>query len=207
MLADKSRDWDAQLAHWGSIHESYGGQLGPGPANNVPGPDWDKLAGPNGGRPTYSEYLNPWKAGRADSAVDWKDNALRWVQQGAIVTGIIAGVGAVALEFGATLGITQIGTVGLAELPTQAAIEYHLITGGAVTFTGTVASHLDRPCQNSRAFVDMIARGFPGKADPGNAANALRWDAAGSFQGRKGIFELAMNSSGQIHFLFKGRKK
>ncbi len=144
----------------------------------------------------YWHYL--WNPGQMDSD-------LQSYQQAALTTAVVAGAGAGGLAYASYAGISQIGAVGLASLPAQAAIEIYLVRGAAVTLTATCASHVERVFQNSNAFISWIVRGSPGRPDPGGFPGALRWDVPGTFNGRQGMFELVMDSSGRvIHFLFTG---
>lgn len=154
----------------------------------------------------YLIFLNPWSASRPPPVDGW-DVAMQRTNKGAIIVGGSAVAAAGGLAGASYLGVSQIGAVGFSSIPAQAAIEYQLVSGAAITLTATVAKHGERVFQTSRQFIDMIVRGFPGRPDPGGAPGAIRWDVPGTFNGSKGVFELVVDSSGRVlHFLFKSNR-
>ncbi len=86
-----------------------------------------------------------------------------------------------------------------------------------IKMTETVRRHLDditkrgessRPYMNSKLLLkEIIESGMP-KVDPRGVATALRWDVAGTFRGRKGVWELVVDTKTNtiLHFNFVGQK-
>lgn len=125
-------------------------------------------------------------------------------QIAALTTAAVSGAAAGGLAYASYAGVSQIGAVGLASLPTQAAMEYHIASGASVTLTATCTRHGDRAFQNSRAFISWAVTGIPGRPDPGGLAGALRYDFPGTYNGSREMYELVIDSTGRVvHFLFR----
>jgi len=93
--------------------------------------------------PWYTDYFNrvfSWSP--TQPAVSTLDRFLEGTRKTAIVTAGASGGAAAGLSAAGVAGVSQIGTVGLGSVGTQAAIEFHFLTGGAVTLTAKVAPNL-----------------------------------------------------------------
>jgi RHS repeat-associated protein len=74
------------------------------------------------------------------------------------------------------------------------------------TLTRTVASNLaSRPYLNSQLLIQQIRAAAKGIRDPGGIPGALRYDVAGSFRGKRGVYELVVHPQTRViyHFLFR----
>ncbi len=119
------------------------------------------------------------------------------------------GIGAVP-GFGATVGggkppqsgvIANNAGLRATDLQLSRTVQNHLgdMSGG----------NASRPYGDSRILMQSIMDSTASIPDPGGVPGALRWDTAGTLNGRRGTYELVVNPSTKtvLHFLFKADKK
>ncbi len=94
----------------------------------------------------YSLYVNPWNADRP-VAVDNFDVAIQGGQKIAIITAVVSGSAAAALQLAAVTGLSHVGTVGLTRIPAQIGLEWTLWTGAGAG-TGVAAEPAQRTFQS-----------------------------------------------------------
>jgi hypothetical protein len=79
------------------------------------------------------------------------------------------------------------------------------LDAGELQFSDTAARHApSRPFMESRQFIQEIIDSGRPVPDPQGAANTVRWDVPGKFNGSEGTWELVVNTVDKIiyHFNF-----
>jgi hypothetical protein len=105
------------------------------------------------------------------------------------------------------LVLWQVLTAFAAEVAPEAAVEDAALDAFELELPPAAARHATaRPYLVDRPLIQQIMDAAEPVADPQGAVNTVRWDIPGTFNGRKGTWELVVNTGQKIiyHFAFVG---